>query len=113
MQAVTITQITPPELEILIENSIRKILGSQKHEHHLDSDHLLTIQEASAFLNLTVPTLYGYVHRAEIPVMKKSKRLYFSKQQLMDWVKEGQKKTISEIHEQASDFVNIRKKKSS
>jgi len=56
------------------------------------TEQLLTIQQASEFLNLSVPTLYGYVHRAEIPVMKKSKRLYFSKKELFAWVKTGRKK---------------------
>jgi len=58
-----------------------------------ETDQLLTIQEAAEFLNLSVPTLYTKVHNAEIPVYKKTKRLYFSKQELTDWIKAGRKKT--------------------
>ena len=38
MQAVTITQITPPELEALIENSIKKVLSTQQAEQPAETD---------------------------------------------------------------------------
>lgn len=77
-------------------NDIEKLLlsnGSDKQEH----DQLLTIQQAGELLNLSVPTLYGLNQRSEIPVYKRGKRLYFSKQNLLNWIKEGRKKTASEI----------------
>ena len=48
MQADTITQITPPELETLIENSVRKILSSQPtNTPQQPTDELLTVQDAA------------------------------------------------------------------
>ncbi|MFY9309740.1 MAG: helix-turn-helix domain-containing protein [Bacteroidia bacterium] len=82
------------ELSIKLDN-IEKLLCSQANQH--ETDHLLTIQQAAEFLKLTVPTIYGYVSRNEIPFSKKGKRLYFSKQKLMEWGKTGRKKTIAEI----------------
>lgn len=38
MQAVTITQITAPELETLIENSIKKVLSTQQAEQPTETD---------------------------------------------------------------------------
>lgn len=110
MQAVTITQITPNELENLIENSIRKILSAQKDSSTIETDQLLTIKEAAEFLHLSVPTLYGYVSRSAIPVSKQGKRLYFSKQELTEWVKTGRKKTIAEINAEANTYLKSKKK---
>jgi excisionase family DNA binding protein len=56
-------------------------------------EQLLTIQEAAEFLSLTVPTMYSKVSKGELPVMKRSKRLYFSRTELMEYVKAGRKKT--------------------
>lgn len=62
-------------------------------------DELLNISQAAQMLNLSVPTIYGYVHRREIPVSKRGKRLYFSKHELLNWVKKGRLKTYTEIAE--------------
>jgi excisionase family DNA binding protein len=111
MQAVTITQITPPELETLIENSLKKILTSQKPEQpQPETDQLLTIQQVAELLSLSVPTIYGLVSRSEIPCMKKGKRLYFSKQELTDWIKTGRKKTLAEIDSEADAYLLTKKK---
>jgi excisionase family DNA binding protein len=48
----------------------------------------MTIQDAAEFLHLTVPTLYAKVHHKEIPFLKKSKRLYFQKSALIDYLSE-------------------------
>lgn len=106
MQAVTITQITPPELENLIENTIRKILGNKKDESSQpEADPLLTIQQAADLLHLSVPTVYGLVSKAGIPCMKRGKRLYFSKAELTSWIKSGRKKTLAEFDADADAYL--------
>ena len=101
------------EIEVRLSNIENLILDLKHQPKQVSTDQteqLLTIQQASEFLNLSVPTLYGYVHRSEIPVMKKSKRLYFSKKELFAWVKTGRKKTIQEIAENPEQYLKkIRK----
>ncbi len=72
-------------------------------------DQLLTIQEAAEILNLSVPTIYGLVSKSEIPVCKKTRRLYFSKKELIDWIKSGRKKTNDEIETEANNRLSKRK----
>ena len=60
-------------------------------------EQLLTIQEAAEFLSLTVPTMYSKVSKGELPVMKRSKRLYFSRTELLEYLKDGRKKSNAEI----------------
>lgn len=55
-------------------------------------DQLLTIQQAAELLHLSVPTLYSKVSKRELPCMKRGKRLYFSQNELVEYVKHGGKK---------------------
>jgi hypothetical protein len=48
--------------------------------------------------------VYALSSSGRIPVFKKSKRLYFSRDQLLDWVKTGRKKTIDEIEQEAQEY---------
>lgn len=66
-----------------------------------EKDELLTIKEAATFLDLAVPTLYSYVQKQKIPVCKKANRLYFPKAELIEWVKSGRQKTVTEIKRNA------------
>ena len=90
--------------------NIERLLKTQSISSPPEEDRLLTVKEAASFLNLSVPTVYGYVQRQEVPVCKRSKRLYFSKQQLTEWIKGGRKKTISEIAEEAENYLSSKKK---
>ncbi|MDB4104812.1 helix-turn-helix domain-containing protein [Salibacteraceae bacterium] len=73
-------------------------------------EQLLTVQEAAQFLNLTVPTIYSKVSKCELPVMKRSKRLYFSSTELMEYLKEGRKKSNAEIEQEAEAYLLGNKK---
>ncbi len=70
-------------LEILISENFAK------PNQAADSDQLLTVEQAAEFLHLSVPTLYAKVCQRAIPHMKRSKRLYFSKQELKSYINDG------------------------
>ena len=88
-----IKKLTSVENHILMiesELNLVKQKGSDDHE-------LLTVKQTAELLHLAIPTIYNLVQRGLLPHMKKQKRLYFFKDQLIEWVKEGRKKTIDEI----------------
>jgi len=87
-------------------HNIEKLILERSIENEPEQEQLFTIQQAAEFLNLSVPTLYGYVHRAEIPVCKRGKRLYFSSLELLNWIKMGRKKTLSETAQEAEQYIN-------
>ena len=89
-----------------IESLILEIKCPIENRNKTEND-LLTIKQAAELLSLSVPTIYGYVHRAEIPVCKRlgTKRLIFSKQELIEWIRAGRKKTVSEIESEADHYV--------
>ena len=73
-------------------------------------EQLLTIQEAAEFLSLTVPTLYSKCSKNELPYMKRSKRLYFSRTELLEYIKDGRKKSNAEIEQEAKAYLLNNKK---
>lgn len=75
-----------------------------------ETDELLTVQDTAKFLSLSVPTVYGLISKGEIPVMKRSKRCYFSKVELINYLKEGRRKTIAEITAEAEQFLSKSKR---
>lgn len=71
----------------------------------LDADELLTVQDTAKFLSLSVPTVYGLISKGELPVMKRSKRCYFSKIELINYLKQGRKKTLAETASEAEAYL--------
>ncbi len=86
-------------------NDIEQLLLNVNAHTPTETDQLLTIDEAAQLIKLTKPTIYGLVSKSEIPVNKKGKRLYFSKQELIEWVMSGRKKTHSEMAADADNFL--------
>ncbi len=94
-------------LSLRIENIERILKNNAKEEKEID-DNLLTIQDASKLLKLSVATIYSKVCRNELPVSKKGKRLYFQKSELLDWIKSGRNKTIAEIQKEVNSRLDKR-----
>lgn len=89
-----------------LKNLIEEIRDtSQKPE----PDELMTIKQAGEFLHLTVQTLYNKVSKNEIPFMKRGKRLYFSKEQLIDYLKQGSNEMQSDIDIEVNEFLSNKK----
>lgn len=85
-------------------DSIMMFIQSAKPD--VKQSDLLTIQEAASFLNLSKHTLYNKVNKNELPYMKKGKRLYFSRSELMNYIKSGKIDSIQEIQEQTNNFLS-------
>lgn len=89
--------------------SIEKLLLEQSNKQSKkEEEKLLTVQETAKFLNLSVPTIYSKVSKGELPVMKRSKRLYFSNIELMAYLKKGRNKTNTEIEQEANNYLSNR-----
>jgi excisionase family DNA binding protein len=86
------------------------LIERQEHPTTKQPEQLLTVQEAAQFLNLKVPTIYSKVSKGELPVMKRSKRLYFSSTELMEYLKKGRKKSNVEIEQEAEAYLSNNRK---
>jgi len=106
MQAVTITQITAPELETLIENSIKKVLSTQQAEQPNETDRWFDLNELCQYHpdKPSKPTVYGWVNARTIPVHKGCKKLRFLKSEIDNWLSQGRKKTLAETASEAEEY---------
>ncbi len=89
MQAVTIVQITPDELEALIEKSVKKVLFELKElKTEGVPDRWMNLNELCEYLpdNPSKATVYGWVHNNKIPVHKGGKKLRFLKSEVDNWM---------------------------
>ena len=88
----------PQAITLLLEKveSLELLLKSQQ-SNQAASDKPMSITEAAKLVNLTKPTIYGFVSNRTIPFSKVGKRLYFSEVELTSWIQTGRKQTRSEI----------------
>ena len=113
MHNVVLSPIDPETLiSSISERVTANILKAVRNEQPTTDqpEQLLTIQQAAEFLSLSVPTLYSKVSKGELPVMKRGKRLYFSRTELMEYIKEGRKKSNAEIEQEAEAYLLNNKK---
>lgn len=113
MNDILLTSINLNELEILIENSVNKALKqcvvSEKNERQETAPDILDIKEASKFLNLAIPTIYGLVSRRALISYKRSKKLYFKRSELLHWIQSGKRSSVAEIQAKAKTFNDRRR----
>ena len=70
-----------------------------------DMTRMLNVTEAAEFLDISVQSLYTKVSRRAVPVHKPGKRLYFNRQELLDWMMGGRLKTHAEIEWEAEQHL--------
>jgi len=92
-------------------SEIKRLLLLKSNEPTEQTEQLFTIQQAADFLSLAIPTIYSMVSRGELPYMKRSKRLYFSRLELTNYLKAGRKKTNAEIIAEAGQYLINKKKR--
>ena len=63
-------------------------------------DQLFTVEQAAQFLTLAKPTIYAMISRGELPNLKRGKRVYFQKSDLLSYLKAGRRKTFQQLAEE-------------
>ena len=108
-----IVQLDSEQLSNLIQSSIRKVFKEtpiQTVDTCDQPEQLLSIDEVAELLHLAKSTIYSKVSKNELPYMKRGKRLYFSKTDLMEYLKKGRKKSKDEIEQEADNYLRKKKK---
>lgn len=113
MEQITFEQLPAAVTRLALEVSeLKKLLINQCGQTHTEApDQLLTVHQAADFLSLAAPTIYNMVQRKELPVCKRAGRLYFSKAELLEYVKAGRKKSNADIEAEAASYIASTKKR--
>lgn len=114
MHNVVLSPIDPETLiSSISERVTANILKAVRNEQPTTDqpEQPLIIDEVATLLHLTKPTVYSKVSKNEIPgVCKQGKRLYFDRQTIIDWIKQGRKKSNAEIEQEAKAYLLNNKK---
>jgi excisionase family DNA binding protein len=66
MTAVTITQISPPELEALINSAVNKALSAIRPEAPIPDRGYLTRSQVCECLHISMPTLHSWIKQGKL-----------------------------------------------
>ncbi|TJY38201.1 helix-turn-helix transcriptional regulator [Pontimicrobium aquaticum] len=89
------------KIEILLLDIIQNPnnMSGDKHDNPID------IKAVSELTGLSVPTLYGYCHRREIPFHKIGNRSKFFRNEILAWIKSKKQETFKEIEANANKYL--------
>jgi excisionase family DNA binding protein len=103
MQDYILIPISKHEFKEMIKDSLREALNEQPPtQSQSEAEIFLSVKEASTFLKLAPQTLYGFTSKNMIPFIKRGKKLYFSKKELLIWLQQGRHKTVLEIQSEVN-----------
>ncbi len=104
---ITVTNLTLEDITRAIRDELKSYFEQQEETER--EDEIGGIELAIEVTRLAKPTIYSLVSTRKIPHSKRGKKLYFSRKELKEWVKEGKRKTQDEIADEAVNFEVKRK----
>jgi len=90
--------------EILMEklNQIENLIKSQ---NNAASDNVMNVEQLANYLDLSKSHIYKKTSSKEIPHYKKGKKLYFSKQEINQWILQDKIETFDKIEQKANEYL--------
>jgi len=98
-----------PTMLIMIFEQVKKLeqlIQELSDQPNQEKEELLNIKQVADLLGLAVPTIYSLVSRGQIPVSKRSGKLFFLKTEIFDWIKAGRRRSKVELQKEAEKFFN-------
>ena len=82
------------------------INSNQSAESTNDVEQVLTVEECAKFLHLKKATIYKKISDGDLPVIKKAKRCYFLKTDLIKYLEKDRKQSNQEIKDEVDSILN-------
>lgn len=94
------------DIQVKFEDENGDLSISQKlsSKNALSNEHF-DVEGIADFLCMKPSGIYGLVHKRKIPHIKKGKRLYFFKSEIMEWLREGSIDTENDIRCKADEYL--------
>ena len=107
MQNVVLTQLSVPELGQLFQDALDKYFSEKQIiVAQQEADEIGGVDLAVEVTGKAKPTIYSMVSNRQIPHSKRGKTLYFSRNELMQWLAAGKRKTQFELAADAAKISN-------
>ena len=111
MEAITFDKLPQAVSQLFTQlKRIENLIRASSNPPQQEVDELLTVEQCAVFLNLSKPSIYGLISKGSIPVMKRSKRCYFLKAELIKYLQEGKRKSHSQIEAEADTYLSKKAK---
>lgn len=94
MEKIVLFSMPVEDLQGIIIDCVNACLQANPQSAPAEPD-LMTVPQVAQFLNLKIASIYGLIHKGDIPNMKRGKRVYFSRKKLLEWIATG-KRNIDE-----------------
>ncbi len=105
MQNLVLIQLSIPELEQLLQDVLDKyFIVKQTNIVQPITDEFGGIELAVQITGLAKATIYTLVSTRKSLIQSEVKKLYFSRHELTEWLKQGKRKTKAEIALDAKNF---------
>ena len=105
MQNLILIQLSVSELGQLFQDALDHYFADKQITvAQSESDDIGGIELAVEITGKAKATIYSKCHDRTIPHWKQGKQLYFSKNELIQWLRSGKRKTHSELALDAQNF---------
>tara|TARA_B100000700_G_C14635349_1_gene664781 strand:- start:27 stop:341 length:315 start_codon:yes stop_codon:yes gene_type:complete len=81
---------------------IEKLLNEKTQDKQ---DELLSVEECAKFLRVKTSTIYVLNSKGVLPYLKRSKKCYYYKSDILKYLEKGRRKTTNQIIDDAEDSI--------
>lgn len=115
MEKTVFISLPIEDFQTVIIDCVNACLRSNKglhNEQRTITDQWFDLTELCQYIpdKPSKATVYGWVNAGVIPVHKGGKKLRFLKSEIDNWMKQGRRKTLSEIAGEAEQYLNKKKR---
>src|SRR5688572_29471277 len=104
-----LVDLTVAELKILLEEAKRNSEpSSPATSRQWNIADIAGMELALEITGLKKPTIYALVSKSRIPHMKKGKKLFFSRKELIEWIKTGKRMTVDELRKEVRTIKSLK-----
>jgi predicted DNA-binding transcriptional regulator AlpA len=86
-------------------DSIELLLKKQEPQPEKDKQEFITLKQVCELTGYAAPTIYGLIGKNAIPHFKKGQRLFFEHDTIIAWIKEGKRKSKTEVEADADKHL--------
>lgn len=108
MENLVFTQLSILEVREILRQELEAFFSERTSiaTSQPEPDEIGGIALALEITGLARPTIYGLVAQSKIPVMKRGKKLYFSRNELTEWIRQGRRKTTDDVEAEADNYLS-------
>ena len=114
MEKTVFISLPLEDLQTVIIDCVNSCLKNSKQVHSeqpTETDRWFDLNELCIYHpdKPSKHTVYGWVNAASIPVHKGGKKLRFLKSEIDNWLRQGRKKTLAEIANDAEQYCKTKR----